>query len=389
MLGQTFNDNFSLTRRRRKSSSTIVSKVIPPCTLSNVRLMMMCFIHKFIQGHYLVKLNVMEHDVHRYIGESVFFHDRLVNLFVKEAGDPTQHGVMDRNDIYVMFDMRRMKQRGRMCTFVYVGEYLTQEFCRELDEMHMNFFPKVYAITRMGIDESSYDVGDHCHRREIVVNRLRIKSMADELNDFGSIKFTYFNTVGGLYINKSIDKKSTIMNCSADVTLKEAFDVYGFVVALFCQVFEAGQVFSTNAWKEMYEVQGEKRIRYYVRDWIANDGSVTTTLKYECDRGGDVTDASGLMMENAYNMVVKDFNVDLFENSRGYVPFGSPKKLMKEYAVYDRSVDREFYEIVVASICMSGIMIVRKSNIVTFVAKVYVGQIISVVVTFIKWKMKK
>ena len=343
-LGQTFNDDFSLTRRRRKSSSMIVSKVIPPCTLSKVRLMMMCFIHKFIQGHYLVKLNVMEHDVHRYIGESVFFHDRLVDLFVKEAGDPTQHGVMDRNDIYIMFDMRRMKQRGRMCTVVYVGEYLTQEFCRELDEMHMNFFPKVYAIIRMGIDESSYDVGDDCHRREIVVNRLRIKSMADELNDFGSIKFTYFNTVGGLYINKSIDKKSTIMNCSVDVTLKEAFDVYGFVVALFCQVFEAGQVFSTNAWKEMYEVQGEKRIRYYVRDWIANDGSVKTTLKYECDHGGDVTDASGLMMENAYNTVVKDFNVDLFENSRGYVPFGSPKKLMKEYVVYDRSVDREFYE---------------------------------------------
>ena len=117
-LGQTFNDNFSLTRRR-KSSSTIVSRVIPLCTLSKVHLMMMCFIHKFIQSHYFVKLNVMEHEVYRYIGESVFFHDCLVDLFVKEAGDPTQHGVMDKNDIYV-FDMHRMKQRGHMCTFVYV-----------------------------------------------------------------------------------------------------------------------------------------------------------------------------------------------------------------------------------------------------------------------------
>ena len=84
-LGQTFNDNFSLTRRR-KTLSTIVSKVIPPCTLSKVRLMMMCFIYKFIQSHYFVKLNVAEDAVHRYIGESIFFHDRLIDLFVNEVG---------------------------------------------------------------------------------------------------------------------------------------------------------------------------------------------------------------------------------------------------------------------------------------------------------------
>ena len=124
-LGQTFNDNFLLTRQRKASSSMIVSKVIPPCTLSKVRLMMMCFIYKFIQSHYFVKLNVAEDAIHRYIGESIFFHDRLIDLFVNEAGDPTKFGTMDRNDIYVIFDMRRTKKANRMCTFVYVGEYLT------------------------------------------------------------------------------------------------------------------------------------------------------------------------------------------------------------------------------------------------------------------------
>ena len=48
--------------------------------------MMMCFIYKFIQSHYFVKLNVAEDAVHRYIGESIFFHDRSIDLFVNEAG---------------------------------------------------------------------------------------------------------------------------------------------------------------------------------------------------------------------------------------------------------------------------------------------------------------
>ena len=117
-------------------------------------------------------------------------------------------------------------------------------------------------------------------------------------------------------------------------------------VALFCQVFEAKQVFSTNAWKEMYETKRGNRIRYYAKDWVANDGIVKTTVRYECDRGGDATmDTGRRIMENVYNTVIKDFDADLLYNSRGYVPLGSPKKLMKEYVVYDKSVvDRELYE---------------------------------------------
>ena len=55
-------------------------------------------------------------------------------------------------------------------------------------------------------------------------------------------------------------------------------------------------------------------------------------------------DVRKTQMENAYNTVVKDFDVEFFENSRGYVTSGSPKKLIKEYLVYDKMVDREFYE---------------------------------------------
>ena len=54
---------------------------------------------------------------------------------------------------------------------------------------------------------------------------------------------------------------------------------------------------------------------------------------------------TGTIMENVYNTVIKDFDADLLYNSRGYIPSGSPKKLMKEYVVYNKSVvDRELYE---------------------------------------------
>ena len=36
--------------------------------------------------------------------------------------------------------------------------------------------------------------------------------------------------------------------------MHEIFNVYGFVVALFCQVFESMHVFSVNEWKEMHEM---------------------------------------------------------------------------------------------------------------------------------------
>ena len=131
--------------------------------------------------------------------------------------------------------------------------------------------------------------------------------------------------------------------------MKEIFNVYRFVVALFCQVFESTHIFSVNEWREMHEMSPKTgdRVRYYVKDWIANDDSVKTTLRYNCDAGGDAPDMrfeTGGIIENVYNTVVKEFHADLFNNSVGYVPKNSPKKLMKEYVIYDKSTDKDDYE---------------------------------------------
>ena len=113
--------------------------------------MMMCFIHKFIQSHYFVKLNVKECDVHRYIGESVFFHDRLIDLFVKEAEDSTKFGTIDRDDIHIIFDMRRTNESNHMCTFMYVGEYLTRVLQR------IRRHPDAFFPNNVCNDEDGYE----------------------------------------------------------------------------------------------------------------------------------------------------------------------------------------------------------------------------------------
>ena len=97
------------------------------------------------------------------------------------------------------------------------------------------------------------------------------------------------------------------------------------------------------------------------------------TLRYNCDAGGDAPDMhheTGGIIENAYHTVMKDFHVDLFNNSVRYVPQNSPKKLMKEIVIYDKSIDKDCYEkIVDISICTKGIMTVTRSNTVNiFVA---------------------
>ena len=303
---------------------------------------MMCFIHKFVQSNYFVRLNVEASDMHRWIGESVFFHDQLIDLFMDECEDPSENGMMDRDDIYIIFDRRNVNSTSfRLCVFIYVGEYLDSDFCDQLEKIRReNFFPKTYAMTTIMTNlPQQFVMSGHCQSREIIVSKESIKSMVDQVNDPGMVKFNLFNTVGGMIVNKSIDKRAKILMRDADANeMHEIFNVYGFVVALFCQVFESTHVFSVNEWKEMHEMSPKtgERVRYCVKDWIANDGSLKTTLRYNCDAGGDAPDMrreTGGIIENAYHTFVKDFHVDLFNNSVGYVPQNSPKKLTKEIVI--------------------------------------------------------
>ena len=66
----------------------------------------------------------------------------------------------------------------------------------------------------------------HCQSREIIMSKESIKSMVDQVNDPGMVKFNLFNTVGGnklynkgnkgMIVNKSINKRAKILMRDAD-----------------------------------------------------------------------------------------------------------------------------------------------------------------------------
>ena len=63
-------------------------------------------------------------------------------------------------------------------------------------------------MTMMGgeCNMPQFTINSHCQSREIVMSKESIKSMVDEVNNPGMVKFNFFNTVGGMVVNKSIDK---------------------------------------------------------------------------------------------------------------------------------------------------------------------------------------
>ena len=74
------------------------------------------------------------------------------------------------------------------------------------------FFPKTYAMmTIMTNLLQQFVMSGHCQSREIIMSKESIKSMVDEVNDPGMVKFNLFNTVGGMIVNKSIDKQAKIL----------------------------------------------------------------------------------------------------------------------------------------------------------------------------------
>ena len=86
-----------------------------------------------------------------------------------------------------------------------------KQLCRQLDNVEKeNFFPITYAMTTMGKFNNDLPsrliVDRDSQHREIVISQESIESMVDEVNDFGMVKFHFFNMVGGMIANKSIDR---------------------------------------------------------------------------------------------------------------------------------------------------------------------------------------
>ena len=209
------------------------------------------------------------------------------------------------------------------------------------------FFPTTFAITNGPTSEGVFEfVLDplHIHSREVVVNRVSIeKGMAHEIERCKENRFTYFNTVGGLLLNKQLSERNYLRPWSK---FTEVFDVFYFLIALFCQVFEevVESVFYVD-WTELYEVGDHGEIvPFCVKDFVCSDGNIRRSVRYECDAGNDQLQECKYM-RRVYESPLTDLGyVRLGYNSVGHFPRGSPKKYFKNHLYYDKEHEMQNYE---------------------------------------------
>ena len=345
-LGQTFNDDFTMDLRvenDRGQEETKLRSTMPSCLLTKVRLLMMCFIHRFVLEHYL--LRSIGGNVQEFIGNRVFFHDRLVQLFMMECESP--NGLVNRDDVYVVFDVRKTGSKRDVCVFVLLGEYLREGFCEDLSKIEeVNALPTTFAMTkRASTSLVEYALDESCtHSREVVVNRVRIEGgMACEVEKCRENRFRFFNTAGGLLLNRQMDEQHYLLPWNK---FTEVFDVFCFLLAMYCQVFDEreGGVFFVE-WTEKFElVEDESVVRYYVKDFVCSDGEIRRCIKYECDASDEML-SECKYIRKVYQSAVTDMGyIQIGYNSRGHLPRGSPKKYFKRHAYYGKGYDMQSYE---------------------------------------------
>ena len=346
-LGQTFNDDFTMDLRaenNRGQEETILRSTMSSCLLTKVRLLIMCFIHRFVLEHYL--LRSISGNVQEFIGNRVFFHDRLVQLFMVECESP--NSPVNRDDVYVVFDVRKTGSRRDVCVFVLLGEYLREGFCEDLSKIEeVNALPTTFAMTkRTTTPLLEYALDESCtHSREVVVNRVRIeRGMAREVERCCENRFRFFNTVGGLLLNRQMDERQYLLPWNK---FTEVFDVFCFLLAMYCQVFDEreGGVFFVE-WTEKFELdeEDENVARYYVKDFVCSDGEIRRCIKYECDASDDMLRECAYVRK-VYRSAITDMGyVQLGYNSRGHLPRGSPKKYFKKHVYYGKEYDMQKYE---------------------------------------------
>ena len=342
-MGQTFNDDFTMDLRMDgERKETHLRKSMQQCLLTKVRLLIMCFIHRYVLGHYL--LRHLE-NVQDFIGNRVFFHDRLVQCFIIECEE--RETLLERDDIFVVFDVRKTGLKRDVCVFVLIGEYLREGLQMDLMRIERDkALPTTFAMTN-NWDEMEFEYGldaSCTHSREIVVNKVRIeRGMVGEVERCNENRFRFLNTVGGLLLNKQMDERQLLLPWNK---VNEVFDVFHFLLALFCEVFNGneGGVFHLD-WTEKYEVdENGDAIRYCVKDLVCSDGEIRRSIKYECDSSGDLIRERGYIRKVYQSPVTVMAAVQIGLNSIGHFPRGSPKQYYKNHVYYEKEYEMKNYE---------------------------------------------
>ena len=214
-LSHTFNDDFTFVdlnldylpcTSRHSEKRRPLNLVVSPCKLAKIRLMMMTFVHKQIGLK-----GVLDKDIHEHIGQRIFFHDRLIECWIRDIDlDVVSDNFSTMNsplhtshckqyikqNIFIVYDnITRKYEDGeeRMVVYVYDGDYLNVTFRKQLIRMSDSLEPNHYSIR-----VRDHHVQDH----QLTVKRVsRHFSMLDSLHD-PNVKFDYICSVRGVIVNR-------------------------------------------------------------------------------------------------------------------------------------------------------------------------------------------
>ena len=186
-------------------------------------------------------------------------------------------------------------------------------------------------------------VEENCHARSIMVKRIcPYKTVIDRMCDTTE-KFNYFNTTGGLVINREVDRMLNGLKTFKD----DCWLAFTFFMTLFSQIFTPSNELFSNEFISMIERNPcmKENVSYEKKFDVCSDGNVRSTISYVTSRFDRVshTDDDG-RTHHVYDSVLDLFGIGFSSNSNGYYPKSSKKVLFEEHAVYSKRVCKETYE---------------------------------------------
>ena len=303
-----------------------LNQVVPPCKLAKIRLMMMAFVHSQIQ-HVTLFSRMHDSDIHKQIGNKIFFHDRLIECWMcelnldvvsecfstKVPSSSSYHKECKdfiKQNIFIIFDKITWNlEMGeeRLLIYVYDGDHLTSRLHKKLTNMSEQFDDHWFAVNHEGLKEN-------VQNRSLQVIRVsRHFCMIDVLHDPKS-RFNYVSTVSGIVLNRQIERRAVGKNYR-----DTSYLLFSFFMALFCQSLRNEFNFNTAPSERIEQVDGIGWVHYISRFDVSADSHIRCTLSYD----SNVVRTSNFACESSnmadvYKSPILNVSVDMDNESNGY-----------------------------------------------------------------------
>ena len=192
-----------------------INEMIPPCKLAKIRQIMMAFIHSEIN---MKHLPINDFEVHEQFGNHVFFHDRLIERWMCDIDigvvsesfsmkGPSLSCIKEckyfvNKNIFLIFDNVRWRHgmgEDKLLIYVYDGDYFHSSFKKELTCLSDHHEKTTILIKNCKKGKQQHSVR--------VYRISKSFSIIDALHDL-RYKFNHVSTVGGVIINRQIDRVS-------------------------------------------------------------------------------------------------------------------------------------------------------------------------------------